>query len=326
MRIAVTGATGFVGRRLLRLLAAEGHDVRALVRAAKTSSSVPPRSSVPQGVELCPVLEWTQSALVSAIRGVDCIVHAASVVHRPNAKLEEYIDFNVKGTKALVDAGHAVGATRFVFVSSIKVYGEAPQGTMNEVLLPDPILPYAVSKLQAEDVVSNARFANGAACLRLAPVYGVGDKGNVRAMIERIAKNQLFIPGTGETKKSLVHIDLVAQSLHVLCTKNIDGVFVCANRSTASVGELADLIAQLLGKPRPRRLPLRVLVPAGRAVDLVARLLPTRFRASDLIKKAQIASLCDSSRLAEATGLDLDVNLCETLREEIDWLRQSGCI
>jgi nucleoside-diphosphate-sugar epimerase len=320
VRIAVTGATGFVGRRVLRLLAAEGHRARALVRAARTHSSVPP------GVELCPVSEWTPSVLAARLKDIDCIVHAASVVHRPNAKLEEYIEFNVKGTKALVDAGHAVGVKRLVFVSSIKVYGEAPEGTINEALLPDPILPYAVSKLQAEDVVSSARFSHGTACLRLAPVYGVGDKGNVRAMIERIAKNQLFIPGSGETKKSLVHIDLVARSLHALCTNNIEGVFVCANRKTASIGELADLIAELLGKPRPRRLPLRVLEPAGRAVDLIARLLPTQFRASDLIKKAQIASLCDSSRLAKATGLDLDVNLGETLREEIDWLRQSGSI
>lgn len=316
MNVLVTGANGFVGRTIVDQLRRRGDAVIALVR---------PGRSMP--VETREVAEWSETALTKALAGVDAVIHAASLVHRRGAPLEEYVKFNVDGTHALLEAAKRNNVARFVFVSSLKVYGEAPAGIINEAtpLLAD--LPYAVTKLESESAVLRATdaFTRGSIAVRPAPIFGIGDKGNVRQMIKHASRRTLFVPGDGATRKSIVHVDLVARACLAGLDRDVTGAFVVANREAPSVGELADLIAKRVGRRRPPRVPNWLLLGAASATDRLlstARLKPLGARA--LVQKSQIPTVCDVSAIERELGVDCTVDLDAVLREEIAWLRREG--
>jgi nucleoside-diphosphate-sugar epimerase len=135
----VTGASGFVGSHVLGELARTGTDAIGLYRNG--GSQADPRARV--------IAKWALPDLRKAFEGVTGIVHTASVVHRPGAAADEYVRFNVDGTRSLIEAARAARVARLVFISSIKVHGDAPLGVINETTPVAPDQPYARTKAQA---------------------------------------------------------------------------------------------------------------------------------------------------------------------------------
>ena len=291
----VTGASGFVGRHVLREL---GNDARALDRDA-----------------------W--SSLPSALAGATGIIHVASVVHRPDTAPEEYTRFNVEGTRRLLEAARTSGVRRFVFISSIKVHGEAPPGVIDERTAVACDLDYARTKAEAERLVLGATTLHPVV-LRLCPVYGRGDKGNVRTMIHAIWRRRFFVPGDGSTRKSIVHVSTVAHVVRAVTASSVEGVFVVADRETPTIRELSDTIAHRLGRRSPLAIPKPLLRTAARVVSVIARGVGVKTPVSpELIDKATTSSVCDPSRAQRELGIDCHVDLDWAIRDEIDWLRES---
>src|SRR5687767_3730753 len=119
--VLVTGANGFVGRRLCAELAREGHRVRLAVRDAARAAGL-------QG-EVVAIGAFESAAWSRAVAGVDVVIHLAARVHvmRESAAdpLAEFKALNVGVTESVARAAAAQGVKRFVFVSSVKVNGEA---------------------------------------------------------------------------------------------------------------------------------------------------------------------------------------------------------
>lgn len=293
----VTGASGFVG----------GHVVEALGPSAR-------------GLLRRDVPGWTTASLRAAFRGAAGVVHAASVVHKPKTPAEEYTRFNVEGTRALVDAARAEGVRRLVFLSSIKVYGETPASPIDERT---PLLAeahYARTKAEAERIVLDATDLSPVV-LRLCPVYGRGDKGNVRTMIRAIARRRFFLPGDGSTRKSIVHVSTVARVARAALESTATGVYVVADRPTPSLRELADTIADALGRRRPFGIPTPLLRGVADLAGRVAKLARVATPVSgELIDKATTDSVCDPSLAEQTFGVPCSNDLRATIADEIDWL------
>jgi nucleoside-diphosphate-sugar epimerase len=302
----VTGASGFVGGHVLAALQQEAPEARGLYRNQLSA--------------------WDSANLRRVLEGVTGIVHAASVVHRPSTPAAEYERFNVEGTRSLLDAARAAGVRRFVFMSSIKVHGESPAGVIDERT---PVLAeahYARTKAAAEELVLAASDL-GPVVLRLCPVYGRGDKGNVRTMIRAISRRRFFVPGDGSTRKSIVHVSTVADVVRAALEREAGGVFVVADRHTPSIRELADAIARLLDRRPPLGIPRRVLRRTASMVGRVARLARVVTPISgELIDKAMTSSVCDPSRAERELGVPCSVNLDASLADEIAWLRETGAL
>ncbi len=310
MAVLVTGATGFVGTHLLR--AFSGKSVPAFGLA---------RQGSPQSGLWRTLHSWTPDEVARALSGIDVVVHAASVVHRPGAGHEEYERFNREGTGILVDACRKEGVRTLVFVSSIKVYGEDPRGVIDEETPLDPEGSYAGSKLDAERLVEAASPSLRTVILRLCPVYGRGDKGNVRAMIRAIQGRRFVVPGAGATRKSLVHVSTVCQVVLAASERQVSGVFVVADREAPSIRELADTIAGVLGRRRPLAVPAPVLLATASAFERVlGRRSPiTR----DLVRKTMIPTVCSPARAEQAFGVDCHVDLRSAIEDEVAWLREA---
>jgi nucleoside-diphosphate-sugar epimerase len=167
MTILITGATGKVGSRLAVRLARRGDHVRALVRDEGRAAHLRERR-----VELVRGDLADEASLVSAVRGIDAVVHCAAFFR--GATPEQAHAVNEVGTQHLARAARAASVKRFVFTSTGLVYGSTGGRLVDEDHACAPAAAYPVSKLAAE------RFLLGALgldvrVLRLPFVYGDGD-------------------------------------------------------------------------------------------------------------------------------------------------------
>jgi nucleoside-diphosphate-sugar epimerase len=142
MKLAITGAAGFLGYHLCNGFA--GHFDRIL---GMDIARIDPRE-YPQDMEFCKVDVRDKEAIHEALKGTDAIVHSAAAL--PLWKKKDIYDTNVKGTLNVLEAAHAQGMARVVFVSSTAVYGVPKKHPINEY---DPLVgvgPYGETKIVAE--------------------------------------------------------------------------------------------------------------------------------------------------------------------------------
>ncbi|MGH2722684.1 MAG: NAD-dependent epimerase/dehydratase family protein [Actinomycetota bacterium] len=147
MRALVTGGAGFIGSAIARELLARGTEVRVLDNLLTGS-----RAAVPQGAELVEGDLRNPDDVRAACRGVEVVFHQAAVRSVPRSVDEPVLveECNSLGTVQLLAAAAEAGVRRLVYASSSSVYGDVGQDLNREDRAPDPMSPYAVSKLAGE--------------------------------------------------------------------------------------------------------------------------------------------------------------------------------
>jgi len=208
MKALVTGASGFIGRRLAQKLAREGHDVICLVRrTSRTAGLEGPSIGLAVGDVTDP------ASLESALRDRDHIFHLAAVVQA--AAASDFETVNVAGTRHLVEAALRAGPAirRFVHVSSIAAAGPSgPDRPGTEDDEPRPVTAYGRSKLAAERVVLQAAGRLPVTIIRPPNVVGPGSPELERAMgLLRLRLAPKV--GDGRPRTSLIDVDDLADAL-----------------------------------------------------------------------------------------------------------------
>jgi nucleoside-diphosphate-sugar epimerase len=210
-KVFVTGATGFIGKHLVRSLTQEGYDVGALVRP--TSASF--RSAGVDNITLFhgDIRNYKNIASAFAEFRPDAVIHLVTyyaIMHRPD-EIGIMLDTNVKGTINLLEAAKELGGVRlFINTSSTQVYEPKPRPLTEE----DTIKPqslYAVTKRNAEDACSFYADSFHLPCvtLRLFPPYGPGDQERrlIPYVIGSILKNSSPNLTTGKQEWDFVYVD-----------------------------------------------------------------------------------------------------------------------
>ena len=236
----VTGATGFIGQRLLVGLEANGEGVRILSR-----NPHPDYETVVCDLQFEAIPE-------DGLDGVDTVFHLAGFTHdlRDDSKLEHlYRALNVDATVRLTELAVRSGVKQFVFVSSVKAGGyDEEQGS------PDGV--YGQTKWEAElkllDIGRQSEML--VSIVRPSLVYGAGVKGNL-ALMRRGIEQGWFppIPET-ENRRSMIHVDdLVRALLLVAGDKRANGeIFIVTDGVPHSSGEIYEAICQSVGKTVPQ--------------------------------------------------------------------------
>lgn len=252
--LAITGGTGFVGKRLIDRALAAGHRVRALTRRPQA-----PRDSV----------EWiagalgTPEALRALVTDADAVIHVAGVVNAPDKA--GFVAGNVTGTQAVVAAAKAAGVPRFVHVSSLSAREPA-------------LSTYGWSKAEGEAVVLAA--IPGAAIVRPPAIYGPGDM-EMLELFRLATKGVVPLPPPG--RFSTIHVDDLADLLLALAASDAGGVFEADDE--APMGWSHVDFARALGRAVGRRVvpistPRALLMLSARIARAVqgdkAKLTPDR--------------------------------------------------
>jgi UDP-glucose 4-epimerase len=197
--VALTGATGFIGRHLLRELPKRGYRVRVLLRRP---AELPPEAS---GAVVGDIAR--PQNMGAALSGVDAVIHSAGIAHAMSGTPEDdYRVLNTEATIGLARAAEKARAKRFVFLSSIRAQtGPTAEGIVTEADAPAPTDAYGRSKLAAEEGL--AGLGIDWVALRPVLVYGPGVKGNMAALV-RLARSPYPLPLGGlAAKRSLLGLD-----------------------------------------------------------------------------------------------------------------------
>lgn len=245
--ILVTGASGFIGGRLLRALSADGRLVRALARQVL---------HVP-GVE-CIQGDLSDSlALRLACTDVKTIFHCAGYAHAFKAQSanesELHWQINYEGTKQLLEVAAAAGVKTFVFLSSVKAMADPGESCVGEDWPGEPDSDYGCAKRAAERAVLEVgqRFGMQVTNLRLTMVYGAGGHGNLERMAHWVERAWFPpLPETGN-HRSMVHIDDVLTIMRIVANDpRSDGkTYIVAGPESPSGKQLLAALRLVLGFP-----------------------------------------------------------------------------
>ncbi len=278
MRIAVTGANGFVGRHFVQHASAAGHDVVALhrKRSRDASRSLPHPEGVP--VRYADVLD--RDALDRSLLQADCVCHLAAAFSEAHADDDYFRRVNVVGTANVMTAAHAAGVKRFVYCSTAGIYGKQVPGIVDETHRPQPWNSYERSKVAAEEEVRRRAASYGMEYVILRPsqIYGPGDK-RLAKLWRNAVRGRFPLFGSGEGRRHMIYVEDLAEALLRACTYRN-----AANHEMIIAGpeatRLRDIL-QTLAEVSDRRscgpqLPLKPMILLAGVVEDVCRLLKVR--------------------------------------------------
>ena len=315
--IAVTGATGFIGRHLVARLAASGRKVRAIVRPGSRRTP-PPEAHDTRFVAL------TDPHLAGAFEDVDLVVHLAGCVRART--IDEFTRSNVDGTRAVAQAAAANHAW-LIHVSSLAAAGPAPPtAPRDESDQPAPITPYGVSKLDGERAVVDTDDLRWT-ILRPGVVYGPQDA-SVLTLFRMTDRGVLPLVGRATAAYTFIHIDDMIRALEAAIETPSDGraIFV-GHALPVTARSLVEQIRAAVGRPAVIvPVPLPVARAAAALCELTAqvtgRLLPLdRWRYAEL---AAAGFVCRVDLMRELLGVEAQVGLAEGLARTAAWYRQQG--
>jgi UDP-glucose 4-epimerase len=310
MTSLVTGANGFIGRRLIT------PSDKGLMR------QVSKLSNVVYGDLLDP------TSLAAACQGCETIFHCAGYAHAftssdPNAHWR----INFEGTRNLLLAAGNAGVKRFVFLSSVKAMAEPGEDCVDENWPGEPNTQYGKAKRAAEEAVLEAglKYSMHVVSLRLSMVYGRGGRGNLERMA-RLIRTGWFppLPETGN-RRSLVHVDDVVAAMRLAADAPLANgkTYIVADSRARSGREIYDAIRVCFDEISGSSVREGTWqVPAGllRAGGIVGDMLETVLHRSLPLNSEAISRLLDSAcyssaKIERELGWRAQMSFHEGLRE-----------
>jgi nucleoside-diphosphate-sugar epimerase len=246
-RILVTGADGFVGSALCRELERTGASVIRAVRSSKPGPTGGPPVAIG---EINADTDWAP-----ALAGVGCVVHLAARTHvlRETAAdaLNEYRRVNLAGTRRLARQAAAAGVVRLIFMSSIKVNGEATPGKpYDETVPPNPEDAYGLSKWEAEQwLLADAAVPPEIVILRPPLVYGPGVKGNFLRLLGLVRRGAPLPLGSIRNRRSLLYLGNLVDAVIAAITRPAAAgrTYLVSDGQDLSTPDLVRALARLSG-------------------------------------------------------------------------------
>lgn len=219
MRVLVTGATGFVGRGLIRACAdSDGIDIVAALRNSQSYSE--PHVDVVVMGDISEGVDWTR-----ALEGVDVVVHLAGRAHvigeAAADALAKFRAVNLEGTTALARQARDAGVKRFILISSIGVNGARTiDKPFEEESIPTPHADYAVSKLEAEQALRQTAQGSTMEWVIVRPplVYGAQAPGNFGRLLKLVSYGLPLPFASVKNSRSMISLENLAHFLRQCIT------------------------------------------------------------------------------------------------------------
>jgi dihydroflavonol-4-reductase len=322
----VTGATGFVGSHVARALAAQGADLRLLVRSGSDLRNI-------QELQAERVMGDLRDAasLKKAVAGCDVVFHVAADYRLWVRDPDEMYRSNVEGTKAILEAARESKVRRVVYTSSVATMGFQSNGHLaNEespVSLANMIGPYKRSKYMAEELAIEAG-KSGMDVVVVNPTTPVGERDIKPTPTGRIVVDFLKkkFPAYVDTGLNLVDVAECAQGHIAALEKGRSGERYILGGENLTLKQILDRLADITGLPSPKiKVPYVVALATGVVDQVVTGYIRNREpRATiDAVRMGRKKMFVSSGKAEHDLGWKT-VPVDAALRRAVEWFRANG--
>ncbi len=328
MRVVITGATGFIGGNLVRMLLDDGYEVRALVRAGSDQRNI---AGLPIETVIGDLND--RQKLAEQVEGCDAVFHVAAHYSLWVKDREAIYRANVTGTKNLLAAAKTARVKRFIHTSSVAAIGVPVPGTLgnettqttDEALVSD----YKKSKFLAEQVALEAA-RNGLDVVIVNPSTPIGaydvKPTPTGEIVLRFLQNRM--PAYVHTGLNLIDVDDVARG-HILALQRgrTGERYILGNRNL-TLKQMLEMLAAITGKPAPRFAVPHIIPLAAAFVDemILARYFGKTPQVSFYsVRMSQKAMYYDSSKAVRELGLPQSP-VEAAIEKSVRWFEANGYV
>lgn len=313
--VFVTGDAGFIGRGIVQRLLSQG----SIVSGLDTMSTDFRNDAYRQ--HHGSILD--SSAVREAMKGVDVVIHLAAEHKDFGVTQDSYFRVNRDGTKRLLAAAAELNVKKFIFFSSVAVYGD--QDIPNEETVPQPSNNYGVSKLAAEELVVSWAAKDSkrsATIIRPTVVFGPHSRANIFKLIAYVCDRRFIWIGNGENIKSIAYVENLVDATMFLMERATPGleIFNYADEPHMTTRELVDLIASTAKVPFPKRsIPLGVALTGACLFDILAKLTGRDFSINSARIRKFNTSTCYRAEKIRSLGFTPRYSIAQGLQHNIRW-------
>lgn len=327
MKILVTGATGFVGSAVARLVAARGRELAVLARAGADRSNLAGLDADVREGDLN-----DPGTLARALVGCDTLFHVAADYRLWTRDPRELYRTNVDGTRAIMHAALAANIDRIVYTSSVATLGNPGDGTPGNETTPvsvdDMIGHYKRSKFLAERAVDELVTTHELPAVIVNPSTPIGPRDIKPTPTGRVVRDAQAgrLPAYVDTGLNIAHVDDVAAGHLLALDHGQIGRRYILGGEDLSLREILTMIAEICGRPPPRiRLPRSLIFPVAYASEAWAWLTrgPEPQATVDGLRMAKKKMFFDSSRAIAELGYEARPAR-RALEDAIVWFQAHG--
>ena len=317
--VLVTGATGFIGRRVAKALLQNGARVRVLARnLAKAKDLETAGATVVSGDVTDP------AALPAAVTGCQAVFHFAGATNEFKPR-EHFERVNVEGTRLLAETSLKAGVERFVHASTVWVYGLwAGPGVCETSLCSESGQSYADTKIGAERVIRRFAAEKGLPAIILQPseVYGPDDPHWTERPLALIRAGRMVLTGGGKGLTQPIFIDDLVAGVLAAAGKGRPGeTYILCGPEAVTFRDYFMSFARMLGKKRLPAIPARLALGTAALAEWAARVSgrPPVFTRQEILATTATATY-DGGKAARELGFVASTTPAEGMRRVEDWL------
>ncbi len=313
--ILISGNAGFIGKYLTSILLEKGYTIRGI--------DIRPRKEILKEFGQIGGNILNREIVRQSMNDVDTIIHLAAEHKDFGITEADYFRVNEQGTKILLEEASNTSIKKFIFYSSVAVYGV--QSNTTEETAPAPNNPYGASKLAAERLVTTWAKedpSRTAIIIRPTVVFGANSKANIFRLIRQVCDGRFIMVGNGENIKSIAYVENLVDATFYLMERCSPGVsiFNYADEPHLQTKELVNLIGRIAGrKPNKFFIPLAIATAGGFVFDMLGKVTGIDFSITAARMKKFTVQTYHHAKYIRSLGFVPKYSIEEGLKRNVEW-------
>jgi dihydroflavonol-4-reductase len=327
LRLLVTGVSGFIGSRLALHLHRVGIDATFVGRDVNDIERARLRELGRAGIDVQLGDLREPSFVEKIVGGRNVVLHLAAAQHESHMGDEYFHSTNVAATQLLLQKSRAAGIVRFVYGSSMGVYGSSKNGTINDATEPQPLNIYTRTKLEAEAAVRAYAKHLEPVIVRIGETYGPGDL-RLLKLFRSVDNGRFMMIGNGQNLRQPIYVeDLIRGLFAAIVTQQAAGeTMVLAGNEPMTTADMVRDVAAALERPIPRwRVPMWPVLALAFGLNAILQPLrkhsPLHPRSLDFFRRSFVFTTTNAKSVL---GVEPTTRFTDGACATLAWYRAQG--